>query len=223
MKRIATILLSGTAVLFLSACGGGSSGSSTPVAPPNNNVYNLRAVNLAAPLSIMVKGGYSNGTTGSLFLYKDTYGTDTLDGTPVTIMGSDVSITLDNGYTSQGSSFALIDNNGFTRAFDDTSAYCTLRTAPQVVPTDAKIGATSSATSIYDCDNNTMRTMSWSLTDAGNGNAYYTFDTVVTGAIQSENTGTYTITPASSPIYYKLDVNLIAQGITGSFEGEVSY
>ncbi len=223
MKRIATILLSGTAVLFLSACGGGSSGSSTPVAPPNVNTYNLRAVNFATPLSAMLKGGYSNGTTGSLFFYKDTYGTDTLDGVPVTIMGSDISITLDNGYTSQNSSFGLVDNNGFTRAFDDILASCTLRTAPQVVPTDAKIGATSPSTSIYDCDNNTMRTISWRLTDAGNGNAYYTFDTIITGALQSESTTTLTITPASLPIYYKLDLNLIAQAITGSFEGEVSY
>ena len=65
--------------------------------------------------------------------------------------------------------------------------------------------------------------MSWALTDAGNGNAYYTFDTIITGAILSESTTTITVTPASLPIYHKVDVNVIAQGFTGSFEGEISY
>ena len=220
MKKF-TLAIGLAGMLFLSGCGGGSSGNSTPVTPPNNNVYNLRAVNLAAPLTAMLQGGYSNGVTGSLFLYKANYGNDVVDGIPVTVMGSDVSITLDNGYTAQDFGFSFIDENGFMRAFDDTLALCVLTSAPQVVPTDAKVGATSPGSSVYKCDNNTIRTASWSLTDAGNGNAYYTFDTVITGALQSENTTTVTITPASSPIYYKLDLNIIAQGITGSFEGDV--
>jgi len=93
---------------------------------------------------------------------------------------------LDNGYTSQGFTIASIDNNGFTLStIDEKSTKCTLSTNAEILPTVAKIGATSEGTAIYSCDDSTDRTASWSLSDAGNGNANYIIKTVISGASQS--------------------------------------
>jgi hypothetical protein len=212
MKR----LVLGIVALGLSGCGGGSSDA------PNENTYNLRAINKTVNISTLLKGSYSNGTKGSLFLSTADEGNDIINGVSVKKIKSSTSITLDNGYTSQNSSISLIDNNGFALAFDDATAYCTLTSSAKVIPTNAKIGATSSGTSIYSCDDGTNRTSSWKLTNANNGNANYIFKTIISGASQSESTSTITITPANKIIHYKINVNIIAQSLTGVFEGDVN-
>ncbi|PHS59128.1 MAG: hypothetical protein COB17_00940 [Sulfurimonas sp.] len=184
--------------------------------------YNLREINKLTNVSALLKGGYSNGVSGSLFIVKTNAGNDYVNGMLVTKISSNTSITLDNGYTSQASGTSKIDTNGATLAFDDTLAYCTLITTAEIMPINAEIGDTSTGTSIYSCDDSTNRTMSWRLTDAGNGNAYYILDTVMTGALQSENTTTIIITPENKVIYLKVSGNLIAEGITFSFEGAVN-
>lgn len=45
---------------------------------------------------------------------------------------------------------------------------------------------------------------------------------MISGVLQSESTTTITITPQNKIIYYKVYVNVIAQGITASFEGDVN-
>ena len=200
----------------------GCSGSSSNSTPPNNNTYDLRAVNKTTSISALLKGGYSNGTKGSLTFARLDDGDDIINGISVKKVKSDTSMTLDNGYTSQNSSISLIDENGFTLAFDDTLAYCTLTTDADILPTAATVGATSNGAAIYSCNDNTNRTISWSLIDAGGSNANYIFKTVISGALQSENTTTITITPQNKIIYYKIHVDVIAQGITGTFEGDVN-
>lgn len=209
-------------LLFIGFSGCRSSSDDSTPPTPNNNTYNLQVINKTTGISTLLQGGYSNGVKGSLSLITLNDGTDIINGIPVLKVKSDSSITLDNGYTSQDSSISLIDDNGFTLAFDDTLAYCTLTTDRQIVPTAATIGTISSATAIYSCDDSTNRTITWSLADAGNGNAYYVFKTVITGTVQSEGTTTITITPQNKIIYYKGYVNVIAQGITGTFEGSVN-
>ncbi len=218
MNKLTLVILALTSLLWFTACS--NSDDNTPA--PNNNTYNLQVINKTTGISTLLQGGYSNGVKGSLSLIKLNDGTDIINGIPVLKIKSDTSITLDNGYTSQDSSISLVDDNGFTLAFDDTLAYCTLTTDRQIIPTAATIGTTSSGTAIYSCDDSTNRTMTWSLSDAGNGNANYILKTVITGTVQSEGTTTITITPQNKIIYYKIYVNVIAQGITGTFEGSVN-
>lgn len=211
---IHTVLLLG---LLLSGCGSDDSSEET-----NDNSYNLRAINLSTSLSFLLEGSYSNGLEGSIFVSRTDAGNDYVNGVSVSKVKTDTSITLNNGYTSQESSISLIDSNGFTLAFDDTLAYCTLTTNSQIIPTSAKVGDTSEGTSIYSCDDSTNRTVSWKLTNANNGNAYYIFDTVISGASQSKNTTTLTITPDNKIIYYKVFVDIIAQDVQATFEGSVN-
>jgi len=219
MKNL-TLATSVFALLLGFSCCGSSSGGGAPT--PNNNIYNLRTINTLTGISALLKGGYSNGTKGSLSIVRLDDGSDILNGIPVKKIKYNASITLDNGYSSQDSSVSSVDGNGFTLAVNDGSTHCKLTTNKQVVPTDAKIGATSSTTAIYSCDDSTNRTMSWSLSDAGNGNANYIFKTVISSASQSENTETVTITPQNKIIHYKIYVNVIAQDVTVSFEGDVN-
>ena len=218
MKKLTLGILLFALLIGFSGCGGSSSSDT----PPNNNTYDLRSVNKTTGISTLLQGGYSNGTKGSISLIRLDDGSDIINGIPVKKVKSNTSITLDNGYTSQDSSISLIDDNGFTLAFDDTLAYCTLTTDRQAIPTNAPIGTTSSAAAIYSCNDSTNRTITWSLTDAGGGNAHYIFNTVISGALQSESTTTITITPQNKIIHYKVYVNVVAQGITGSFEGDVN-
>ena len=220
MKKIILGILTLSLLIGFNGCS--SSSDDTVETPPNNNTYNLRTINTTTGISTLLQGGYSTGVTGSLSIIKLDDGTAIINGIPVLKAKSNTSITLDNGYTSQSSSISLIDDNGFALAFDDTLAYCTLTTDRQAMPTAAVIGAESSSAAIYSCDDSTNRTMSWSLVDAGNGNAYYIFDTVISGALQSENTTTITITPQNDIIYYKVHINIIADGITATFEGDVN-
>ena len=220
MKNIKYIGLTLATVLSLGFSGcGESSGDSTP---PNTNVYNLSAINTIAPVSGLLEGGYSNGITGSLFLSRTNTGNDFVNGISVSKIKTDTSITLSNGYTSKSSSTALVDDNGFTLANNGTDANCTLTSNTQVIPTTASIGATSSATAIYSCDNSTIRAFTWKLLDAGGGNAYYIIDAVITGAAQSKSTTTLTITPQNTATYYKVYVDVIASGITGTFSGAIN-
>lgn len=186
----------------------------------NTNTYNLQAVNLSAPNSGLLTGSYSNGTTGSIFLARTNIGSDFVNGVAVTNIQTDTSITLDNGYTSQSSGVSKIDANGFTLEINDTTT-CSITSGEQVLPTSASVGAVSSSTAIYSCDDSTYRTVSWEVSNAGSGNAYYILDTVISGATQSENTTTLTITPNNEVIYYKLYVNIIADDITATFEGSI--
>jgi len=214
MKNLTLVTLVFTLFIGFNGCGG------TPA--PNNNTYNLRTINTLTGISTLLKGGYSNGTKGSLSMVRLDDGSDILNGIPIKKVKYNTSIILDNGYSSQESSVSSVDSNGFALAIDDGTTQCTLTNNKQIVPTDAKIGAISSSTAIYSCDDSTNRTLSWSLTDAGNGNADYIFKTVISGVSQSENTETVTITPQNKIIHYKIYVNLIAQGVTGSFEGDVN-
>ena len=215
MKRyISSLALLGMVAGF-SGCGDSSSSDS------NNNTYNLRAINKMTGISALLKGSYSNGIKGSMTMTKLDDGADIINGVPVTRVKANTSLTLDNGYTSQNTSISLIDENGFARAFYDTTTTCTLSTNPEIVPTAAAVGTTSNGTAIYSCDDNTHRTTSWSLSDAGGGNANYTAKVVISGSLQSESTSTVTITPQNQIIHYKIDTNIIAQGITASFEGDV--
>jgi len=76
MKRLILSVLILSITIGFSGCGGGGGGNSTP---PNNNTYNLRTVNKITGLSALLKGGYSNGTKGSLSLAKLDDGTDIIN------------------------------------------------------------------------------------------------------------------------------------------------
>ena len=138
MKKLTLGTLVFLLLIGFSGCGSSSDESTPPT--PNNNTYDLRAINKTTGISALLQGGYSNGTKGSISLIRLDDGTEIINGIPVLKVKSNTSITLDNGYTSQNSSISLIDDNGFTLAFDDTLAYCTLTTDRQVVPTNATIG-----------------------------------------------------------------------------------
>lgn len=218
MKKLVLNVLTLGLVVGFNGCG--SSDNSTP---PNNNTYNLRAINKVTGISTLLKGGYSNGVKGSISVVRLDDGTDIINGIPVVKVKTNTSITLDNGYTSQGYSISSIDNNGFTLStVDEKSTKCTLTTNAEIIPIAATVGTTSKGTAIYSCDDSTTETDSWSLSDAGNGNANYTFKSVTSGASQSEDIETVTITPQNKVIHDKIYVNVIAQGITGTFEGDVN-
>ena len=218
MKKLFLNVLTLGLVVGFNGCG--SSDNSTP---PNNNTYNLRAINKVTGISTLLKGGYSNGVKGSVSVVRLDDGKDIINGIPVVKIKTNTSITLDNGYTSQGYSISSIDNNGVTLStVDEKSTKCTLTTNVEAFPTVATVGTTSKGTAIYSCDDSTNRTYSWSLADAGKGNANYTFKTVISGASQSENSTTVTITPQNKIIHYKIYVNVTAQDITGTFEGDVN-
>ena len=220
-KNIGLALLTATLLLGLSGCGEDDKQGDTPEAP-NTNMYDLRAINKTTGISALLKGGYSNGVKGSLNLVRLDAGDEIINGIEVKKVKTDTSITLDNGYSSQSSAISFVDTNGFLRAVYEVPTTCALTTDAQVLPTNATIGATSNGTAIYSCDDNTNRTISWNLEDGSNGNAKYISKSVITGVKQSESTTTLTITPDNKIVHYKVFVHIIANDITGSFEGDVN-
>ena len=202
--------------LFISLNGCGDNTSD------NTNTYDLRMVNKAVGISSLLKGSYSDGTKGSILLVKTDAGNDNINGILVNKIKSDTSITLDNGYTSQSTTIDFVDENGCIIAFYEDSTYCTLITEREILPIDAKIGTNSKGTSIYSCDDDTDRTVSWSLVDAGNSNANYIFKSVISGVAQSESISTITITPQNKIIHYKVYTDVIAKGVNATFEGDVN-
>jgi hypothetical protein len=211
-------LLAVMLIVLLSGCGASGSDESTP----NTNTYDLQKVYLTKSASALLKGSYSNGITGSLSLIISDDGTSYVNGVATSNIKTDTSITLSNGYNSQNYAVEKKNSNGFMlESVAKDGTICSLTSDIYSIPSNAGIGEKSPSTSIYSCSDSTFMTLTWSLVDAGGGNAKLIIKTVITGASQSESETTITIDANSNPINYKIYVNVIANNVTGNFEGAI--
>ena len=207
-RTIVGIFLVGLMGITFSGCGGGDSSAPTI----NTNEYNVRALP-TQDYDINLNFSYTSGVTGTASIKKVYIGDELVNGISVKSMHQRVTVTTngsvftfdqDIGYDSNGIMLLSLDN--------DDNTICSLQNTPTPLPTAGKVGDNSTISAEYSCTNGTTLTQRWSLTDAGNGNAFLTFTTTfynVANNVESIEIEKITINSNSVPIFYNLDEELI--------------
>ena len=112
MKRITSILLAGSSVLFITACGGGGSSDSTE---PNTNIYDLRTFIDTKGYTIEGEGTISipNNTINLTGTYQSIYRGESTAPTGETVHNHDIGIILsaDSITITQSSSSITYEGN----------------------------------------------------------------------------------------------------------------
>jgi len=220
MKMIFPVAI--TAIL-LCGCGGGGGDGGTITNISNNNDYNITKVLLTDNATALLNGSYSTGVTGSMLVTFANAGQGYVNGIETTNIETNTSLSLNNGNTSQLSAISKRNNYGIMlEGLRDDGVTCTLTSVPYTISPSLKVGASSPNDLIYSCTDSTFITLTWSLTNATNGNANFVQTSSTTGAENINSITTITIDENSNPIYYKIDVNNIDFGVTGIFEGLIS-
>lgn len=215
MKKIATIILAGTAAVFMSACGGG--GGSTP-SEPNTNVYDLRAFIDIPNYTILGTGTISSpaGTINVTGSYWSQYnGPGEVNGTHaheaiMTLTDGDITVE-DNFYAETYMGIIFSTYNRLTDISCELTPLILDSLTP--VPSDAQVGYQSGEVTLQ-CSDGSYVTNSIELNDAGGGNAIFSYTSntyEVGGALRSTQTANIEITP---------NIRIVDAEISGSIPGD---
>lgn len=226
MNQIITILLAGTAAMFMSACGGGSSDPVDPV-EPNTNKYDLRTwidtggflINGEGTLTLSPEDPINvTGSFQSEYLGTSTAPTgETVHDHNITMILSAEGVTALERKLSRSTYMGNVVS--VTNAVGGGPCETTLELAALTpVPTDAEVGYMSEVVP-YLCDDGRYITNQIKLEDAGSGNAIFSLLINVYesegGALIVNETDSIVITP---------DMSLVSGEIIGSFPlSNISY
>lgn len=224
MKKITTILLAGTAAIFMNACGGG--GSSDPVDPvePNTNQYDLRTfINTKGYVidgegTITVPTGKLN-LTGTL---QSIYQGVSMAPTGETVHNHDVTIILTADTISVTQSADSTTYEGYIVYVDRITDGVVCETPLALssltpVPIDAQVGYISDTIPL-ECSDGSYVTTVLKLNDAGGGNAELSVisNTYVSqgGVLESSETDNIILSPTMSILSANISGSIPADGIT---------
>lgn len=220
MKQITTILLAGTAAMYMSACGGGSS---DPV-EPNTNLYDLRTWVDTAEYTITGSGTITvsgtpypvTGTYQSIYLGTSTAPTgETVHNHDVTMELSGANITEIQSVDSSTYMGYIVYTNNITSGVTCETPLTLSDITP--VPTNAQVGYISSVIPL-ECSDSSYVTTTIKLTDAGGGNATFSLisNTYASqgGALLSSETDNIVVTP---------NMSMVSANISGSIPPNTTF
>lgn len=168
MKKIITILLAGTAAIFMSACGGGgSSEDGTNTAGPTVSGYDLRTY--IDKSSFKVEGTIDVENTQVIY-HSEYIGSEDYLGTPLDVHLNLLSISNSSGAVSETSSTGTYLGNIYTIEGPSRSCEIVDGHTPTPVPTDATIGYVSDIVPLT-CTDDVNVVVYFELQDAGEDNA----------------------------------------------------
>jgi len=226
MKKLTTILVTGVAALFFTACGGGSSGDDTN--PPVEYTYNLQNFLNTVAYSMTLEGTteVANNTiniSAEIFVqYKGTFTTAEGD----IVHEKDITQIFNrNGTEVIGTSNAVFYNGYMVyQVINETGVYCvTPLDAEDItpIPTDAKIGYISDSLPL-ECSDGTYITYLGKLESAGGSNA--TIKGIINtyshkgGTLINTSTSETVVDPSMNIINFSLDTKDFTNGVNTTLD-----